>query len=399
MKLIIPTNWDDDLINVARRPEVHAVYGKLDRDFVGGGRPSSMFGRVSRKTAAAHIARLKAENKKFYYLLNSACLGNREWTISGNRRLNGLLDWISSAQAAGIAVASPYLAQYARKNYPALELSASVLAGVNSVEKAKYWEGLGASVITLNHTELNRDFRLLEKIRKNVKCALQLLVNDNCLLNCPLFSYHHNVIAHASQTSESLGRYTFDYCRLTCRQMMLADTTNFIKAAWIRPEDLKAYEDIGIDHFKLVDRTMNTESLERATAAYASRSYKGNLFDLFTNTSRLNWSKVSGFSHKFKYYFHPLSLNVFRLFGKRGVAKDLEVHIDNSKLDGFIEFFRNTDCRAMSCSECGYCAKIAEKAVRIPPAHRKEMLGVHDGFLSEIISGDILRYRPRTPNR
>ena len=60
MKLVIPTNWDDALIEKVKRPEISAVYGKLDRDFVGGGRPSSMFGSLSRRAAGGHVARLAA---------------------------------------------------------------------------------------------------------------------------------------------------------------------------------------------------------------------------------------------------------------------------------------------------------------------------------------------------
>lgn len=394
MKLVIPTNWDDALPDKVKRPEVSAVYGKLDRDFIGGGRPSSMFGALSRRAAARHVRKLADAGKPFYYLLNAGCLGNREWTRAGNREINRLLDWLTEIKVSGVTVAVPYLAEYIRRNYPHFKLAASVLSNVNSVEKARYWEGLGASVITLNHTELNRDFRLLGKIRKAVGCGLQLLVNDNCLQGCPLFSYHHNVIAHASQSAESRGSYTFDYCRLSCRRMMLADPANFIKATWIRPEDLKHYEEIGIDHFKLVDRTMTTEALVRAVDAYAARSYKGNLFDLFTNTSRLNWARVSGFLHKLRYYVHPLKLNIFKLYGKRGVAKDIDVYLDNQALEGFIEFFKKNDCRSMSCTECGYCAETARKAVKIDPAHCAELLGVHEKFLGEIISGDILRYGP-----
>lgn len=393
MKMLAPTNWDDSLIKTLSLPAVSAVYGKLGRDFIGGGRPSSMLGNGSRRAAARHIARLSAAGKPFFYLLNTGCLGNREWTRSGNREIDRLLAWLTEAGVAGVTVAVPYLAEYIRRKHPHFRLAASVLANVNSVEKAKYWEGLGAEVITLNHTEVNRDFRLISEIRSAVKCGLQVLANDNCLQGCPLFSYHHNIIAHASQSSESYGNYTFDYCRLTCRRMMLADPANFIKAAWIRPEDMAVYEKAGIDSFKLVDRTMTTEALEKVIGAYSSRSYKGNLYDLFTNASRLDWSRSSGLLHRLLHYFHPLKLNIFRLYGKRAVASDIEVFLDNKALDGFIDFFLKNDCRSLDCSECGHCAETARRAVRIDPAHKEALLEIHERFLDEIVSGDILRYR------
>lgn len=392
MKLTVPINWDNNLIEKLKRPEVDTVYGKLDRDFIGGGRPSCVLEGVSYRRVKEYITRLHKEGFKFYYLLNSSCMGNREWSISGQKKIDKILNWLSAIKVDGVVVASPYLFQYIKKRYAHFKISVSCFANVNSVEKAKFWENLGASEITLPQVELNRSFYLLERIRKNIKCELQLIVNDNCLQDCPLFYYHNNMVSHASDSSTKLGGYIFDYYRLMCRYRMLSDPASFIRTAWIRPEDLKFYENIGITRFKLVDRSMDTDALGLIIEAYSKRRYNGNLYDLFTNPSKSQWLKKANLFHKWKHFFHPFTVNIFKLIRKRHLVSDIQVYIDNRKLDGFINYFLDSDCRSKSCNDCHYCQKIAERAVKIDPGYKEKMIGRYEEILNDIISGEIFKY-------
>lgn len=390
MKLVVPTNWQVDLIEKINAPEVDAFYGKLDRDFVGGGRPSCVLNNVGRKMARFHIGQMHKKGTIFFYLLNSSCMGNTEWTRRGQRELKKLLDWICGIGADGIVVASPYIAQYVKKKYPHFKISVSCFANVNSVARAKFWEDLGAYSITLSHVEVNRDFPLLREIRQNTKCELQLLANDNCLLDCPMFFYHNNALSHASQLRSE--HFILDYCRLACRGMMMQNPADFIRAAWIRPEDLISYEDIGIHRFKLVDRGMHTDAIALVVNAYSNRSYTGNLNDLFASPSKSLWLKKTGLFHKFKYFFHPFTVNIFKMFKRRGIVKDVPVYIDNTELGGFITHFLNEGCRYRACKDCGYCQKIADKAVKIDPEYRRQIMTDYEGLIGDVVSGDIFKY-------
>ncbi len=392
MKLYVPTNWQHDCIRRIKRPSVVAVFGKLDKDFAGGGRPSCAFLPLSRQNAINHVQAIHKEGLKFYYLMNASCLGNKEWTISGHAKLKELLSWIIELKADGIVVANPYIFQYARKKYPSLEVSVSCLANVNSVEKAKYWDDLGASMITVSQVEVNRNFRLLEQMRRHTKCGLQILVNDNCLADCPIFFYHTNVTAHASQQGAHSQIVMFDYCKLFCRSRMLSEPVNFIRNSWIRPEDLKYYEDIGIDRFKIVDRTMTTDALERIVDAYECRSYKGNLFDLLLSPEKSLWLTKGGLLHKLKYFAHPFAVNIIKTYKNKNLADAFNVYIDNAQLDGFMDHFLKHDCRYTSCSECGYCQKIADKVVKIDEGLRQKAVQRYNSFLKEIVSGGIFEY-------
>ncbi len=392
MKLTVPTNWQEDLVLKIKKPSVDTVYGKLDKDFVGGGRATCVIRGVSRNYAKAHIGQIQKQGWKFFYLLNASCLGNREWSIKGQKKLHKLLDWLLEVRVDGLVVTSPYLFQLIKLKYPQFELSVSCFANVNSVAKAKFWQDLGASVITLSLGEVNRDFKLLAKIRKGVECGLQLIVNEDCLQHCPRYFYHNNTSSHGSQDITRPGEYLFDYCRIMCRYAMLKDPANLIRTAWIRPEDLKVYEGIGIDRFKIVDRTMHSDALSLITEAYSSRSYEGNLYDLFANPSKSLWVKNPNFIHKLKYFFHPLKINIFKLIEMSKLVRDIHINIDNRKLDGFINYFIEEQCRDKSCDECGYCRKIAAKAINIDENVRRKLIAEYEFFINEINSGEIFKY-------
>lgn len=392
MKLTVPTNWQSGLIKKIKKPGVDIVYGKLDKDFPGGGRPSCVQLNVTKAKAKSDIDEIHKEGLKFYYLLNASCIGNSEYTKAGQKALHKLLDWLSEAEVDGVVVAIPYLFRIIKRKFPHFKISVSCFANVNSIEKAIFWEDLGASVITLSQVELNRDFRLLRKIREDVNCELQLIVNDNCIQGCPKFFYHNNVTSHASQTANRSGAFMFDYCRITCRCKKITEPVNFIRGVWIRPEDLQVYENIGIDRFKLVDRSMHSDALALIVDAYSKRSYKGNLYDLFINPSKSLWLKRSSFFHKLKYFFHPFAVNIFKMAKNRVLTKEVEVYIDNTQLDGFINHFLKEDCRYKSCEDCGYCQEIAKKVVKIDPKYRQKAIERYNEFLSEIVSGEIFKY-------
>ena len=392
MKLTVPTNWQDDLVSRVQRPQVDTIFGKLREDFVGGGRPSVALPKITKNKAAKHIEAIHKGNMKFHYLLNASCLGNREVTRSGQNKIMRLLSWLSEINVDGIVVTIPYLLEFAKRKYQKFKFSVSCFANVNSVEKAKFWEGLGASVITLSLVEANRNFKLLEKIRKSVSCELQLIVNEICIQDCPMYFYHNNTTSHSSQQFSGNNPFMIDYCRLICKYRRIANPVNFIRAAWIRPEDLVVYENVGIDRFKLVDRCMNTDTIVLAVDAYSNRSYHGNLNDLFSNASKNLWIKKSGFMHKFKYFMHPFIINIFKMFKHRGIVRDTLVNIDNTKLDGFIDHFLSEDCRYKSCKDCGYCQKFADRAVKVDPEFRKQAMKQYEDLIDQTISGDIFKY-------
>jgi collagenase-like PrtC family protease len=265
----------------------------------------------------------------------------------------------------------------------------SNIAQVNGVRKAKQWEDLGVDEISI-FVSVNRIFPLLKAIRKDVKCRIQVILNQDTLHQCAMHAYHNLLCTHASRSDSS--PFFIDYCRLSCCLRRIINPVDLIRAAWIRPEDVHYYEDIGVDIFKLVDRAMVTDAIVNIVEAYTSRRYDGNLFDLLPHYSTNLLASSPNILKKVKYFFRPFAVNIFKLYKAKGVMSDFDGYVDNRLLDGFMEFFLNNNCDSLSCSECGYCSEIAKKAVRINPAYQHNASVLHRELLDQLISGDIFKY-------
>lgn len=392
MKFSVATNFQDDLIQKINKKEVFEIYGKLTADFIGGGRASVLLPFVDKERVRKHVKQAHNNGLEFNYLLNSICLGNKEHTIPGQKKIYSLLDWIESIGVDSVTVATPYLLQLIKKQCPQLKVKISVGAQTDNMWRAKYWEEQGADSITLA-AYISRKFDLLAKIRKNIKCKLQLITNNSCLYNCPFSFLHQTVPAHASQADDDSRGCVIDYYSLNCKYLRLLDTTNFIRSSWIRPEDVHFYGDIGINSLKLIDRSASTDTICLIVDAYTNRRYNGNLIDLFPTLSGKNFYSVpSRLLRGIKYFFHPLKINLFLVYRISNLLSELKVYIENQALDGFLEYFVKGNCKDGLCEECGYCRRWAERVVKVDEDYRNKMLLKYKDILDELISKRITKF-------
>ncbi|MFA5231458.1 MAG: U32 family peptidase [Candidatus Omnitrophota bacterium] len=391
LKISVSTNWQNDLIPLVSRESVDEFYGKLAQDFVGGGRPAYSIPQVSRKAAAFHINEAKRFGRAFNYLLNATCLNNMELTRQGQKEICFLMDWLEGLGVERCTVAIPYLLEMIKKRYPKFKVYISTSSRVDSLERARHWEDLGADGIILDSVSVNRDFQLLRQLRSEVKCELVLIANVNCLYGCPFKNYHCTAISHASQSGAASKGFFMDYSSLMCGYLRVKHPVNFIRADWIRPEDISLYERIGIDRIKLVDRTMSTEFIAAVTTAYINRRYEGNLLDLFANCRKKLMYNKRDFFRKMKYLFHPLQINLDQASKLKDLAFDI-FYLDNRALDGFLEHFVNNGCRLKSCQDCRYCQDLAERTIKVDRVLQKKIIDRYEQYLSRVISGDIFKY-------
>lgn len=393
MKLVMPTNWDDLLIPEYKALGIAECYGKLAVDAVGGGRSAFILPDVSRKRAAQHIRRLHSAGIKFNYLLNAACSSFREFSRSGDREIHKLLRWLEHSEVDSVTVATPYLLQMIKRKYPGFKICVSTNAEVGSLQRAVFWQELGADQITLSQTLMNRNFPLIRLFKRKISCELRIIVNTSCLPDCPLYRYHVAYDAHSSQ-SEYSGKagFSLDYCNLFCKLMRLNDPKKFISSLWIRPEDLVVYESAGVATFKLIDRRCSTEKLIKMGRAYASGRYDGNLLDLLPMFhSRTAVTRNSLFM-KSRYFLHPLELNMFSLVELSWLLQDFRINIDNTKLGGFIAKFTGSGCHPEGCGACGHCSRVAAEVLTYDREYFEELRGRYGKFLDKLVNGDFFHY-------
>ena len=185
MKLSVGYGFQKKLIEqLAFFPEVKEIYGKMLKDPIGGGRSSLTFQIVGRKKLIESINTAKQHNIKFNYLINGSTLNGIEQTKSGQRKIRKLLDFLYANKVDGVTISVPYLIRVVKKYYPDLYVRVGAFAVVDSPEKARQWEDMGADTICLSALSCNRDFNKLENIKKSVNCELQLIVNSSCIYNC-----------------------------------------------------------------------------------------------------------------------------------------------------------------------------------------------------------------------
>jgi len=347
MKLLVPTNWDPDLILPLGKLEADVqIYGVLPTSMIGSGGTGPDNVRMMANQVEEYIEQAHSAGLKFDYLLNAPSMGNMEWDEKTHRQLLIHLNWIASIGADSVTVTIPYLVELIKRQFPQLQVRVSTIAHVNSVARAKLFESLGADSITLD-ININRSFGALKAIRNTVGCELTVLMNNLCLYQCPYEYYHHDGLGHASQNYNPLRGSYVDYCVLRCTLDRLRDVSQVVKCRWVRPEDIHIYEDIGIDMFKISSRAMPTEKILRAAKAYSSRHYQGNLYDILNVVG-----PKAGFASS-------------ALPGEQGngIGSPPRYYIDNQALEGFMDFFRKQDCSS-GCDHCGYCQRIADKAIQ-----------------------------------
>lgn len=320
MRLDVPAVFDVAFLDALAGLPVARLYGSLPDD--PSLRPSGSLPGTSGPALAEWIGAARRRGLPFWYALNVACLGNREFTAEGQRWLVERLGFLSECGVAGVVLGNPYLVGFTRRRFPDLDVAVSTAVGVDTVDKARFFEDMGVELLCLPEY-VNRDFRLLEDLRRGVRCRIALLVNVGCLARCPVRGHHVCVVSHNGE-SHALGTWV-DYPLLVCTREKVRDPVQLLRSPWIRPEDLRLYEELGYDEFKLAGREMEPEWIEQTVRAFAARRWDGDLNDL-----------VLGLDH-----LEP--------FGR------LPVRIPNRALDGFAEMFRRKhDCR-LGCRECHHC--------------------------------------------
>ncbi len=365
MKISLATNFEDELIDQIKEYPVYEIYGKLKDDILGGGRPDNTLSPVSKKRLEEHVKKTLEAGIKFNYLLNGSCLSNHEQSEAWQESFKEFLNYLRDIGVNALTVSNPFILQLVKKYYTNFTVRISTFACVDNYEKAKYWEDMGADYICVDFVKVNRNFKELKYMVENLKTAkIEILMTNSCLKDCPYIHTHTSALSHASNKFDDTSKYV-DWCLLNCQKKELNESAEYIKSPWVRPEDLKYYEEIGIEHFKITERDFPTSELVKRVKAYSDRKYDGNLIDLIQGhgwtSSEENYEDID-FNKKFNSKQEILE-EIYKIRGLGCERKyPRHIDIDNNKLDKFIEFFVNGKCTG-HCKSCGYCSMIAKNAI------------------------------------
>ncbi|MBS1152036.1 MAG: peptidase, superfamily [Myxococcaceae bacterium] len=413
VRFSVACNFDPALIDAVASHPVYEVFGKRTSDFFGGGRPSFYLPSAGKGQVESYVKRAHREGIEFNYLLNSSSMNNVEFTTKGQRELRKLLDWLTEAEVDTITVGNLFFLRLIKQRYPHFGVRVSSHRETDNPRKARFWEDNGADCIVISETTVHREFEVLRAMREAVKVDLSLIVNNWCRQDCAIASNHAVLLSNASRNDKQ--HFPLDYCSVYCNAYRLEEPVNYLRANWIRPEDLPRYRQLGYTNFKIVERNTPTELLALRVRAYAKQRYDGNLLDLVQNyaypSSVMKDRDREAFSVKrmAKYFFKPSEVNLLRFtqvveFGKTlsmlyPREGDNPVYVDNRALDGFLDRFDKLGCEAVDCESCRYCHAWAEKSVYFDPVWRKKMTAVFDSLLHDLHEGSVWEPYLKTARR
>lgn len=241
-------------------------------------------GRITSKTSVEDffnsIDSIYQHGIRANLVINPTC-GGREWYSRAN--LSSLLNFIQEAQdkhnLKALTVANPIIMAEIHNAFPEIEISASVLGDIDSVERAEVFREAGASVITPD-VNINRNLDMLKKIKNATGARIKLMLNEGCLFRCPFRKFHFNYISHQSK---ELGPVEGDALFANCSRLTLKSLSLIFKSCWIRPEDMRKYGEI-TNYFKIVGRTRPASFVKRTTRAYMSEEWDGDLLDILSSS-------------------------------------------------------------------------------------------------------------------
>ena len=187
-----------------------------------------------------------------------------------------------------LIISDPFLIDYTARRH-SFHVSVSSISMVDSIEKARLYEGMGARRIILP-MDCARKLDFVRVLRDRISCEIEIMANLGCLYNCPHHSYHSQYHSHASRSELRDTVSEEDPYKEFCTSLMRREPWRALNAAFLRPEDLSIYDEIGVDYVKLAGRELGVDWIVNAAKAYVERTYSGNVLDLMSTPYRIRSS-------------------------------------------------------------------------------------------------------------
>ncbi|ACL75402.1 hypothetical protein [Ruminiclostridium cellulolyticum] len=288
--LSIPCQWDKDSLieilnyGVSKEIDIKEVYGTASFENLPHGRAFEVTKRIDKNDALEIKKIISEKGITFAYLINAPL------ELDSYEFLENELDWIvNDFKADSITISSLKLMKFVRAKYPDLKINVSTIAGVKTVEDMKQYLPINPSKF-ITHHDINRNYKDLEEIieflrEKNID--FEVMLNESCLRRCARRDEHYSTLGKGCGDSEF---------HLWCNSLKVSHPYQLIMCNFIRPEDLKVYEDKGIKLFKVTGRSKPLGWLQEVVRAYLNREYNGNLIRLLGADPKLEaerWIYIS----------------------------------------------------------------------------------------------------------
>ena len=243
-------------------------------------RPMDAWTGERRARLVADLAWARAHGVELDTIFNANCYGDIAMTET---LADHVSDTLRDMDAAGLfpdhlTTTSPFIATVVRRRFPSVKIRWSINMDIATTDALDYVTDLFDSF----YAGRNRH-RSLDYVKEMSAWAaahgktMGMQANPGCLKNCPYHTFHNNLHGHnrigQSEAAKKFG-FTNFLCRVNYERGRYED---FLRAIWIRPEDLPRYEPyVGV--VKLATRRHPWP--EKIIAAYAECRYEGDLAEI-----------------------------------------------------------------------------------------------------------------------
>lgn len=294
-RLVIPSRWDipetEKLLELEKRigsktARISAFFASINDQPIGHGRSRAVvpYETITLRHATGFVESVRTLNKKFTFLVNGPFEGEPKGEVLDYLR------WIvSELKPTGVMVRSPELMLWFLNN-SSLEVHVSSILNIRSREDLKGLfdllrsarRGIRGVVLGQDTSRLFENFRTLSEFSVSENpfpgdINYELLVNETCLFGCEKRATHHN-----AQIGQSLWPDPFQHA---CNQEKIIHPDQLLRSGGlIPPQLLETYRRYGVGTFKIAGRELPFSVIRRATEAYLTGSFSGNMIALTAMT-------------------------------------------------------------------------------------------------------------------
>ena len=275
----------------------------------------------------ADLSAIKKMGVNLDLLLNASCYGRYGFSRRlANFVCSVIAHLLETVGLDAVTTMSPMIAATVKRQFPALDVRASVNMRLGTVKAMGYVRDLFDSFCM--QREYNRDLTRIRELKAWCDAGgkrLTLLANSGCLSFCAVQTFHDNLVSHESDVSETINMEERSPAFCWSHYKDRANWVTFLQNTWIRPEDVRHYE----PYFPVLKlATRMHANPRRVIGAYTRGEFRGNLPDLLE----------PGHGPVFAPYV-----------------------IDNKRFPA--DWFERTTACDKTCHKCTYCESVLQKVL------------------------------------
>lgn len=352
IKLSVGCNFDPELLvsipllnNISTRVRIGELYGSDQSCHWLTARPKYRLVPIDDVALERYVGDIRSMGLSFNYTMNAPYIGSKREIRMRKKNIQERIRFLSDIGCDMITISHPIIAEMIREADIPVKIAVSTIMHLDTVSQLKILHERYHIDKLYNNLLKNRSIKFLMNLSKfcsDEGIELTLLANEfcnsstmdgatstHCIYRDSCYLFHSE--NEDKEDDELLRGYPMSHC-ISMRQSVLP----WLKAPFIRPEDLYKYECIGVNSFKITGRTGTTEYLLAIVEAYIREYWMGNLLSL--------WKPLETIANKGNElnYKYP-------------------VFIDNRSLDTFIDFWFDNPWHDCANELCGYTCKYCKR--------------------------------------